>query len=138
MNERPDLDFGYRLASEKSDALAPATPPRGPSPKAEMQGVEMAEALEAAQFLVDAYAKRRPTEWVPYALLVARALLSAPKDASRDDVLEEAAKVADEYSRLSPLHNYGPAGASRIEKAEMATAQFIAQDIRALKEKPHG
>lgn len=51
-------------------------------------------------------------------LAISRALLSAPKDASRDDVLEEAAKVADKYS------NAGVEG--------FLTAGMIARDIRSL------
>jgi hypothetical protein len=46
--------------------------------------------------------------------------------------LEAAAKVADQYTRVSPLHNYGPQGVSRAEKEAMQTARFIAEDIRSL------
>jgi|GEM_PF-5906649 len=51
----------------------------------------------------------------------------------REEALEEAAKVVDQYTRVSPLHNYGPSGVSRTEKAAMDAAVVIAQDIRALK-----
>ncbi len=71
--------------------------------------------------------------------LVADALLAADTEAQverlqswRNAVIEECAKVADEYGRPSPLHNYGPQGASREEKATMQTGRFIAEDIRAL------
>ena len=45
---------------------------------------------------------------------------------------EAAAKVAREYTKLSSLHNYGPAGPSREEKAEMRIAKFIEEDILRL------
>ena len=46
--------------------------------------------------------------------------------------IEAAAKVADQWSRVSPLHNYGPAGPTRGEKTAMANAKMIAEDTRAL------
>jgi hypothetical protein len=52
------------------------------------------------------------------------------------EAIEAAAKVADEYTRLSSLHNYGPQGASRAEREAMKTAKFIAEDIRALSPAP--
>lgn len=105
------------------DAPAVAAWNRRPSPKAEMQGEEMASArvqLQSAMRMAER--DRSDLVSVPLSVGELRALLSAPKDASRDDVLEEAAKVADEFG---PLHS------SRHNEA-------IADAIRALKEKPHG
>ena len=46
--------------------------------------------------------------------------------------IEAAARVADQWSRVSPLHKYGPAGPTRGEKTAMANAKMIAEDTRAL------
>lgn len=113
-----------------SDALAPATPP---SPKAEMQGGEMAEALEAARRIVGGW--QRSLSQSGYweegdPLRVARALLSAPKDnASRDDVLE-ATEAADDMARILAQQGHNSSDYDRARNRCHAA-------IRALKEKPH-
>jgi hypothetical protein len=49
----------------------------------------------------------------------------------RREALEEAAEVADQYARLSPLFNHGTQP-SRSEEAAMDAAARIALEIRAL------
>jgi len=53
------------------------------------------------------------------------------REAIRREALEEAATVADQYTRLPPLFNHGTKP-SRSEEAAMDTAAQIALDIRAL------
>jgi len=57
--------------------------------------------------------------------------VDAERSPSRQSILEEAAKVADEYARLPPLFNHGTQP-SRAEQAVMAAAVQIAAAIRSL------
>lgn len=50
--------------------------------------------------------------------------------------IEAVLEIVEPYTRLSPLHNYGPAGASKLEKELIIQGRFITEDIRSLKKGP--
>jgi len=39
-------------------------------------------------------------------------------------------EAIEPYTRVSSLHNYGPSGLSREEKAEIRTGQFVFEDVK--------
>ena len=61
---------------------------------------------------------------------IARAIQRAVKR-EREEIIREALEIVEPYTRVSSLHNYGPAGLSRVEEAEIRTGTFIHQDLMA-------
>ncbi len=53
---------------------------------------------------------------------------------AREDAFEEILTAVEPYTRVSTLHNYGPGGLSREEKAEIRTGTFIFEDIQAIRQ----
>ena len=75
-------------------------------------------AMEAARFLIDAYAKRRPQKGAePYALIVALAYVQ-----QREAIIEECAKVADGAVEYQTLEWNGTPASKAIASAIRALA----------------
>lgn len=49
-----------------------------------------------------------------------------------EELKRKVLEVVEPYTRVSSLHNYGPGGLSREEKAEIRTGRFIMEDLQAL------